>query len=83
MDSVQLKGKPRSLKPRAFESDAFDQTRKSMQQIIDFSESRSLKDQAAAVKLGLEAIQAILPDGRNKKKPSEDSQAADTPPATT
>jgi lipoate-protein ligase B len=78
MDSVQLKDKPRSLKPRAYESKAFDQTNKSMQQIIDMSASEALHGLALTVKTGLEAIQRILPDGRQKKEePVADSQADD------
>ena len=85
MDSVQLKGQPRSLKPRAYESKAFDQTNDSMQQILAMSEDKAFQGLALTVKTGLEAIQAILPDGRQKKEePAEATEtAAEGPPAET
>ncbi len=82
MDSVQLKDKPRTLKPRAYESKAFDQTNKSMQQILEMSESPAMQGLALTVKTGLEAIQAILPDGRQKKAQHDEEAepALEAPP---
>ncbi len=82
MDSVRLtKGADRTIKAKAWELNAFDITNQSMQDVIDQSLSKLMREAAVKVKEGLAVIMIALPDTR-RKKPAEGSQTADTPPAT-